>query len=361
MLTPYLLLDVAIARENILRMAQKTAMSGVLFRPHFKTHQSALVGEWFRDAGVETITVSSLKMANYFALHGWSDITIGITVNRFDYEEIDQLSSQINLNIVVEDVETVLFLGQRLSHPVGVFIKIDTGYHRTGVDADDFDSLVGLMDALHDTRNLIFIGLLTHSGHTYHARSVSEIFDIQQQAFKQMLAIKTFLFDRFPLMQLSYGDTPSCSLLSSFKGMDEVRPGNFVFNDLMQCSLGVCSLADIALVLVTPVLALHAERGEAVIHGGAVHLSKESIADDQGVIHYGIVVELNGNQWNIRRVLGHVTRISQEHGIVSMTPLGEQQMAVGVNVAVLPVHSCLTANLMRRYVLTSGEVAEMMP
>jgi len=46
---PTLLLDEAAARRNIRFMAEKATRLGLVFRPHFKTHQSAVIGEWFRD------------------------------------------------------------------------------------------------------------------------------------------------------------------------------------------------------------------------------------------------------------------------------------------------------------------------
>jgi D-serine deaminase-like pyridoxal phosphate-dependent protein len=81
---PTLLLSRQRAMANIEKMAQKALHSGVRFRPHFKTHQSAQVGEWFREFGVEAITVSSVEMALYFAQHGWRDITIAFPVNLLD-------------------------------------------------------------------------------------------------------------------------------------------------------------------------------------------------------------------------------------------------------------------------------------
>ncbi len=359
--TPYLLLDAAIAKRNIARMAEKARASNVLFRPHFKTHQSAAVAQWYRAEGVEAITVSSLKMAQYFAANGWADITLAFPVNRLDHQAIDALAATINFNIVVEDVDTIEYLEQKLSHPVGVFIKVDTGYGRTGVDAEDFDTLVLLMDALKETRNLIFIGLLTHAGHTYHAGSVDAIMEIQKKSFMQMRAIKTFLFDKFPLMQLSYGDTPSCSLMADFAGVDEVRPGNFVFYDLTMVQLGACSLTDIAVALVAPVVAVHAQRHEAVIHGGAVHLSKDQLVAADGTVHFGVVVAFDGEKWQVDQPLGIMNRLSQEHGILTMNDAGEALLKPGMLVAVLPVHSCMTANAMKSYVLTSGDILLMMP
>src|SRR5690606_15145605 len=60
---PTLLLDETRARRNIERMAAAARFGEVRFRPHFKTHQAAGVGVWFRQAGVRAITVSSVAMA----------------------------------------------------------------------------------------------------------------------------------------------------------------------------------------------------------------------------------------------------------------------------------------------------------
>ena len=78
---PTLLVNPVIAQQNIAFMAEKARRQGIRFRPHFKTHQSAAVGEWFRQVGVTAITVSSVDMALYFADHGWDDITIAFPVN----------------------------------------------------------------------------------------------------------------------------------------------------------------------------------------------------------------------------------------------------------------------------------------
>ena len=43
--------------NNISRMLQKAKRNDIAFRPHFKTHQSAEIGELFREKGVDKITV----------------------------------------------------------------------------------------------------------------------------------------------------------------------------------------------------------------------------------------------------------------------------------------------------------------
>ncbi|MCK5222536.1 MAG: alanine racemase, partial [Candidatus Aminicenantes bacterium] len=64
---PTLILDSAKCRKNIRSMLKKAAESEASFRPHFKTHNSREIGRWFREEGVDKITVSSVKMAGYFA------------------------------------------------------------------------------------------------------------------------------------------------------------------------------------------------------------------------------------------------------------------------------------------------------
>ena len=73
---PTMVLNEEVCKSNIARMAAKAKAANVVFRPHFKTHQSREIGEWFRASGVDKITVSSLNMAMKFAEWGWNDITV---------------------------------------------------------------------------------------------------------------------------------------------------------------------------------------------------------------------------------------------------------------------------------------------
>ncbi len=239
---------------------------------------------------------------------------------------------------------------------MGEFIKVDSGYHRTGVDAEDLSSIKKLLLPLKDARHLIFIGFLTHAGNTYRARSAEDIKSMAKVSLHKMLALKVFLKDEFPLMQISWGDTPSCSVVNDFHGVDEFRPGNFVFYDYMQCLIGSCQLNDIAVCLVAPVLALHKDRGEVVVHAGAVHLSKECVKNDDGKDVYGLVVSFTNGSWDVDNVLGEVVSLSQEHGVIKVKEGCFDNFNVGDVIGILPVHSCLTVNLMRKFFTSEGNL-----
>jgi D-serine deaminase-like pyridoxal phosphate-dependent protein len=356
---PTLLLNSDICKSNIKAMAIKAREQKVIFRPHFKTHQSAIIGEWFREEGVTAITVSSVSMAQYFANHGWKDITIAFPVNILEIDEINQLANNINLHLLIESEDTSIFLKERLSSKCGFFIKIDTGYHRTGIAASNVLLINKVLQAAQST-NFHFEGFLTHSGNSYHAKDKEELSRIQQTAAENLLRLRKHFHLQYPHIIISVGDTPSCSQLPVSPRIDEIRPGNFVFFDVMQFSLGSCQLEDIAVALVCPIVAIHPNRQEAIIYGGAIHFSKEqtNLPPDPEPI-YGLAVSWNGENWDTGNLLGKVISLSQEHGVLSLTQSG-CNLKPGDLVAVLPVHSCLTANLMRKYLTLDGDEIEIM-
>ena len=132
--SPTLVLDLEICKRNIQAMAAKSRRHNIFFRPHFKTHQSAAVAEWFREQGITAVTVSSVSMATYFADHGWNDITIAFPANLPEAEDINRLAERISLNLLIESEETAQYFADNLTSGCGFFIKIDTGYHRSGID-----------------------------------------------------------------------------------------------------------------------------------------------------------------------------------------------------------------------------------
>ncbi len=358
---PTLLLNREICIENIKKIALKAQKSNTTLRPHFKTHQSGEIGSWFRDFGVNSCTVSSFNMAKYFAENNFRDITIAFPVNILEWSEIDELSGKINLNICVESIEILEFMEQKLSNRVGVFIKTDIGYGRTGIDSGDIEKIHSLARLVSNYKHLHFKGILCHAGHTYSAKSKGEIETIFLDSRKKLLKIKEELKGEFPDIIVSYGDTPSCSICNDFSDFDEIRPGNFVFYDEMQVGLGSCTREDIAVALIAPVVAVHENRKELVLHGGAIHLSKEYILDQHGKPYYGVALKFDGENWQCNEVIGKVSRIAQEHGVVALENMDAMEAKPGDRVAILPIHSCLTANLMESYYLNSGKRISMMP
>lgn len=356
---PTLLLDEKRCRANIARMSAKARKLGKSLRPHFKTHQSLKVGGWFREAGITAITVSSVDMAAYFASDGWDDITVAFPVNPTDASRIDALASSITFNCLVESTEAVGMLEERLTADVGIFVKVDTGYGRTGVRFDDTGALEEVIAAVLGSGRLRLKGFLAHAGHSYQATSREEILAINRQTYMGLSRAREIAGGGQGLVA-SLGDTPCCSVAEDFDGADELRPGNYVFNDMQQVSLGSCEPSDVAIAMACPVVAIHPSRGEIIVHGGAVHLSKDTYECSDRRRVFGQVVTIGEGGWSEPVDGARVVSVSQEHGKIVAPPDLLSSVSVGDTLGILPAHSCLTANLARGYTTLSREQADHM-
>lgn len=347
---PSLLVDLKKVRRNIKAMADKAEKSRVFFRPHFKTHQSREIGDIYREFGVTGITVSSLSMAQYFVSYGWEDVTVAFPVNLREIETIKVLSKMINLGLLVDSPETAEALGRTVENKVRIWIKIDVGYNRSGIPADRTDLLLETTRKIVSYPLLEFTGLLTHAGHTYKASGKTEILDIYRSSLRVLTALRQYLTaEGFTEPKISYGDTPSCSMVEDFSGLTEIRPGNFVYYDLEQYLLGSCSVQEIAAAIACPVVGIYKDRNEAVVYGGAVHISKQSQRLSDGRSVYGFVFRpgASSDSWNGLIPGGEVVSLSQEHGIVKLPQEELNKIKLGDLLLICPVHSCLSADLLK--------------
>ena len=359
--TPTMLLDRERCLRNLHLMVQRASANEVELRPHFKTHQSAQIATWFAEAGVRKITVSSVTMAKYFADHGWDDITIAFPVNTLESGELVKLSRRISLNVIISSFDSLGPLLKVPGNQIGVFIKLDVGTNRTGFDPNSTDIIRSIIDRLAVNANFIFRGFLFHTGHTYACNSKVEVNQIHREALESVRSLVQHYKREIPSVIVSAGDTPACSIASEWSGVDEIRPGNFIFYDLTQWQIGSCSLDQIAVALACPVVAKHPERQSIILYGGGVHLSKDRLQWDDKVI-YGLPVKLTAVGWQLPDLRSYVSGLSQEHGIVQASKELFASTEVGDLLGILPVHSCMACNLMQSYTLTDSHARiSMMP
>lgn len=288
-------------------------------------------------------------MARYFADDGWNDITIAFSLNVLELEEIGKLAASVRLNVLVEEPSAITTLGGLKAKALGVYIKIDSGLGRTGVDHQNVGTLDALIDVMSRIPGLTWKGFLTHAGNTYRAQSKEEVVKAESDSIARMLALKKKYAARFPSLEISIGDTPGVNIVDRFDGVDELRPGNFVFYDVMQEHLGSCTVDDIAVAMACPVVAVHSERNTIVVYGGAIHFSKDFLRRSDGSTSYGSIVEIGEHGWSSSIEGAFVSSLSQEHGIISAPAAYVRSVKVGDVIAVLPVHSCLTADCMGGY------------
>lgn len=357
---PTVIVDRNKVEHNVMAMLQRAGAAEVRLRPHFKTHQSVEVGEWLRALGVERITVSSVAMAEGFVDAGWTDLTLALPAYPAMFARVAALLDRAQIGLIVDHPEAAEALAQstalreaaeRSGRWVPVWIKLDAGYGRAGVHWQDEDRLRAVIGAL-DAPWLQRMGLLAHSGHSYAARGRDQIAAVHAECLERLLPLRDRYASDFAdgRCQLSVGDTPSCSVLDNFGPVDELRPGNFVFYDLSQVQIGACTREQIAASVLCPVIGKDEAHGRLILHGGAVHLSKDRIEHADGSLSFGeIAARPYDGSWQLPDPARRLTSLSQEHGIVHLPEGALADYRIGDFVQVFPVHSCLACDLHSSY------------
>ncbi|MEL7163039.1 MAG: alanine racemase, partial [Bacteroidota bacterium] len=327
--SPTLLLSESKIRNNLRRMAARAVRHGLELRPHYKTHQSAVVSDWLRELGVTEVSVTSLRMAREAAAAGWSRITIAMPLNPRELSQLAALAREVELSVFLTDPVTAGELAATDTTFFGYFVEIDAGYGRSGVPAAKEEDIRGVIRAATGER---LRGLYVHSGHTYE----TDIATVHRQLLQGVANLRN-IFGRD--LEFAIGDTPACSTQEDFTGITSLGPGNFVYYDLVQTDVGACKETDIGICLAVPVVQVIPARGEAIVHGGWVQLGKDRRADGS----YGQVVRLteDGN-WHSVEPEVKVTKLSQEHGTVRLPPAWLADLRPGDLLGILPVHACAT-------------------
>ncbi len=351
---PTLFIDKKKCIVNINMMFLKAKTNNLDLRPHFKTHQSLEIGSWFKEIGINKITVSSVSMAEYFSTQ-WNDITIAFPTNILEIEPINKLAQKITLNLCIENEESISFLSEHLKFKINIFLKIDVGYHRTGINPENSDLIQTILEIIDANPLLNFFGFLGHAGQTYKCRTHNAIKEEHSKSLIVMAKLKDEYATKYPNLIISLGDTPSCSVADDFSGADEIRPGNFVFYDLTQNRIGSNSILQIAVAMACPIVALHKERSEVVVYGGGVHFSKDRLEDKEGLV-FGRVVEKIKTGWGDLVPNTYVKSLSQEHGIISVPNVDMDKYKIGDYLVILPIHACMTGNLMKSYTTLDGKI-----
>ncbi len=356
--TPALLLDAAKMDRNIARMSARLASLGVTFRPHLKTCKSIDVARRHFAAGTGPVTVSTLKEADYFFGHGFTDIlyAVGIAQNKLKHVA-DLRARGCDLKIVLDNLDTaqvVAAFARQIGQPLPTLIEIDSDDHRAGVKPEAAE-LIEIGRVLAAAASLA--GVMTHAGESYNCTSIDAIRAMaEQERARTVRAAERLREAGLPCPIVSVGSTPTATYGASFAGVTEVRAGVFVFFDLVMAGIAVCRVDDIALSVLATVIGHQREKGWLLTDAGWMAMSRDRGTAKQKVDQgYGIVCDEAGIP--IDGLI--MSDANQEHGIVahrSGQPGATPMLPVGTRLRILPNHACATGAQHPRYhVVATGE------
>ena len=339
-------------------MKERVASLGAKLRPHVKTHKCIEVAHIQTAGQEERIAVSTLEEGRVFSAAGFSDVLYTVPIEPGKFCAAIKLSRECErLRLITDDLSVPPILNnlaRRAGVRLDVLMDVDCGYGRTGV-IPNTGTAKELARTIANSSNLSFNGLLTHAGHAYRAESKQELLSI---AHRERDSVFDFANElrclgvEVPL--ISIGSTPTVHAVDHLRGIDEARPGNYIFYDVFQATLGTCRFEDCAITVLAAIVSRDRTRHQIVCDAGAIALSKDrGPFEFDPACGYGRVLDLEGNDLGVR-----LDSLSQEHGLATVEDATAlDKLKVGMRVRILVNHSCLSAAQHDFYhILDNGEI-----
>jgi D-serine deaminase-like pyridoxal phosphate-dependent protein len=355
--TPCLLIDEARMTRNIDRLKVRLDRLGATLRPHLKTCKSVEIARRLMPSSQGPATVSTLKEAEEFAAAGVRDIMYAVGIAPAKLDRVLALRRRgVDLSIIIDSREqaaAVAASSRAAGDRIPTLIEIDCDDHRAGVRPGD-RILVQIGRDLHEG-GAELRGVVTHAGGSYDAIGVAALERAAEQERAGTVAAAKALRDAdLPCPVVSVGSTPTAHFARDLTGVTEVRAGVYVFFDLVMAGIGVCSVDDIALSVLTSVIGHQRSKGWVLVDAGWMAMSRDrgtaKQALDQG---YGLACDVSGKAYADLIMV----EANQEHGILALRPGSSAtlpELPVGTLLRILPNHACATAAQHDRYRATSG-------
>lgn len=344
--TPALVVDLDIMERNLRRVADYAKTNGLRLRPHTKTHKSPLVGRMQLDSGAVGLTVAKVGEAEVMLASGTPDLLLHYPVlGRAKMERLTAVARKTRLTVALDS----LFAARQLSEAasaaqveVGVLAEADVGLNRVGVAPEEVAQLAQCIAQL---PNLSFEGITFYPGH---------IKDNGEHGMAQLAelraTIRRMLDDLgragLPAKVVSGGSTPALYHSHELPGLNEIRPGTYIYNDVNTVRSGGCELADCAASVLVTVVST-ARKGQMIVDGGSKTFSSDRTIDAEGTT-FGRVVEAGDARFR---------NMNEEHGYVDISRVSAQ-FAPGDRVHIIPSHICTCVNLHEQVYGVRGDHVE---
>lgn len=331
--TPVPVVDLDILDRNLHRMAVWTGDHGLGLRPHIKTHKSPFVAAEQIRHGAIGLTCATPREAEVMATVS-SDLLVAYPpVGADRARRIAGLPPHCRPLVGLDSAEAVATIGAAAldaGRTVGVLVELDLGMRRVGVATAA--ELVALARLAADHEALEFAGVMFYPGHLRSPgmERGEGIARLNAELADRLAALRTA---RLEPWIVSGGSTPTAWDSHRMKGLTEIRPGTYVYNDRATIAAGACDREDCALTILATVVST-AVPGQAVIDAGSKALAREPRTTDPEA-GFGELLDQPGVV---------VRAMSEEHGILDLRRTAWRPR-VGEQVRVLPDHVCVAVHL----------------
>ena len=332
--TPAVIVDLDVIDRNLSRMAEYCHGKNLNLRPHTKTHKIPELAKLQLAGGGCGITVAKIGEAEVMVEAGITDILIAYPlIGIGKLERLAKLAAEAKISVALDSEEVARAIARELKSrdaTVDVLIEVDVGFRRCGVGTAG--EVLTLAQKVSELPNLDFRGLMFFPGHFQvpadeRAVLLPAVNDLLRESLSKLeragISVST----------VSGGSTPTAREGHLFYGVNEIRPGMYIFNDRNMVSIGIAQLEDCALSVLTTVVSTSVE-GRAVIDAGSKTFANDRHQAGNGK-GFGIVREDPD---------GELEALSEEHGHLN-TRNSTYDYRVGKRLTIIPNHCCSTVNM----------------
>lgn len=347
--TPALLIDLDIMERNLKRVADYAKSHDLRLRPHTKTHKIPALGRMQIEHGAAGLTVAKVSEAEVMIKSGTPDLLVAYPViGRKKLERLMEVARQTKLTVSLDS----LFAARQLSEAaraarveVSVLAEADVGMGRVGVNPGEELNELGRQIARLPYLNLE--GIAFYPGHIKSAGD-----DSAEDVAKLSVLVQQMTADwkraGLTLNIVSGGSTPSLYQSHQVAGMNEIRPGTYIFNDKNTwAGCRACDASEVAASIMVTVVSTARPR-QMIVDGGSKTFSSDRLAGTSEM-SFGYVAEAPEAVF---------FKMNEEHGYIDLKRT-DWEFSVGDRVRIVPNHICVAMNLHEQvYGIRGDEVVE---
>lgn len=333
LLTPAAVVDLDRMTANLDRMAGYAREHGLALRPHTKTHKSPLLAAEQIRRGAAGLTVAQLREARVMASVSDDVLLAHPPVGAPKLARLVALPTGTRMTVALDSRAALEPLAEAASvaaREIGVLVELDLGMGRVGIA--DPARAVELCELCTRLEGVAWRGIMFYPGH------IREHVDRQDAALEELdgrlQQVLRLLRERGLEPEIvSAGSTPAAYASHRIRGLTEIRPGTYIFNDRTTAAIGACAWDDCAYSVLATVIST-AVSGQAVVDAGSKALFRE---------------DLRGSSWTgfgalLDRPDVVVKGMSEEHGLLDLSAT-DWRPRIGDRVRIVPNHVCVSVNL----------------
>jgi D-serine deaminase-like pyridoxal phosphate-dependent protein len=339
--TPALIVDLDIMERNLNRVASYCALHGLRLRPHTKTHKSLFLARRQLALGAAGLTVAKVGEAEVMLAADPADLLVAYPViGEPKLRRLAEIARRTQVTVALDSMAAACALSgaaKTAGVEFGVLIEVDVGLGRVGVMPSEAVDLA---------RSVAVLPCIRLRGVTFYPGHIK---DQNEQKIAELSSTVAGIRDDFqraglPTEIISGGSTPLLFRSHEIEGLNEIRPGTYIFNDMNTVASGACALEDCAASILVTIVS-HTRQDRMIVDGGSKTFSSDMSSSGTG---FGRVIDAPEAVFH---------RMNEEHGFIDLSKVNKP-FEIGDKPRIIPNHICVAVNLHEFVYGVRGETVE---